>query len=138
MSIAREQMTGGEKGFAEVAGHDIVCAADGGQIDAGIPAKQHIDVCRYMFELCGRQNGLLAAWRVKRISEKGVEQFGEARDGHRSMTSGSMTSDCRVRSNSWNRARNTKAAGVLRPLRFQKGTRRENGESLASDYASKS
>ena len=33
-------MTGGEKRFAEVAGYDLFGFADGGQVDAGIPAKQ--------------------------------------------------------------------------------------------------
>jgi hypothetical protein len=41
-------MLGGEEGFAEVAGDDFFFAADGGEVDAGVPALEYIDVCRYM------------------------------------------------------------------------------------------
>lgn len=37
--IGREQMTSGEEGFAEVTGHNFFGIADGGEIDAGIPAN---------------------------------------------------------------------------------------------------
>ncbi len=33
-------MAGEEEGLAEVAGHDLVGVADGGQVDAGVPAEQ--------------------------------------------------------------------------------------------------
>ena len=35
-----EQVTGEEKGFAEMAGYDFIFVADGGEVDAGIPALQ--------------------------------------------------------------------------------------------------
>ena len=35
-----EQLAGGEKGFAEVAGDDLFWIADGGEIDAGVPADE--------------------------------------------------------------------------------------------------
>jgi len=34
-----EEMPGGEEGFAEMASHDFVFAADGGQVDVGVPAE---------------------------------------------------------------------------------------------------
>jgi hypothetical protein len=40
-------MAGGEQAFAEVAGDDILGVADGGQVDAGVPAEEYIDVRRY-------------------------------------------------------------------------------------------
>jgi hypothetical protein len=40
-------MAGGEEAFAEVAGDDILGVADGGQVDAGVPAEEYIDVRRY-------------------------------------------------------------------------------------------
>jgi hypothetical protein len=44
----REQVLGGEETLAEVAGDDFVFVADGGEIGAGVPALEYIDVCRYM------------------------------------------------------------------------------------------
>ena len=37
---AGEQMAGKKKGLAKVAGDDFIGIADGGEVDAGIPAKQ--------------------------------------------------------------------------------------------------
>jgi hypothetical protein len=45
-----EQVAGGKEGFAEVASDDLVRAADGGEIDARIPAKKYIDIRRYIME----------------------------------------------------------------------------------------
>jgi hypothetical protein len=47
-----EEVAGGEEGFAEVAGDYFFGIADGGEIDASIPAEKYIDVRRYMLELC--------------------------------------------------------------------------------------
>jgi hypothetical protein len=41
-------VAGGEEGFAEVAGDDFFRVADGGQVDAGIPMQEYIDVRRYI------------------------------------------------------------------------------------------
>jgi hypothetical protein len=49
-------MAGGEEGFAEVAGDDFFTVANGGEVDAGIPAAQYIDVRRYMLELGGGED----------------------------------------------------------------------------------
>ena len=46
-----EKVAGGEQGFSEVAGDDFLRPADGGEVDAGVPAEQYIDVCRYLFQL---------------------------------------------------------------------------------------
>jgi len=46
-------MAGGEEALAEVAGDDVFGIADGGEVDAGVPAEEYIDVCRYMFEIVG-------------------------------------------------------------------------------------
>jgi len=51
---AGEQMAGGEEGFAEVAGDDFFRVADRGQVDAGIPAEEYIDIRRYVPQLSGR------------------------------------------------------------------------------------
>jgi hypothetical protein len=52
MSSDGEEVAGGEEGLAEVAGDYFFGIADGGEIDAGIPAEKHIDVRRYILELC--------------------------------------------------------------------------------------
>jgi hypothetical protein len=44
-------VAGGEEGLAEVAGDDVFGVADGGQVDAGVPAQKYIDVRRYMLQL---------------------------------------------------------------------------------------
>jgi hypothetical protein len=49
-------MAGGEEGFAEVAGDDFFTVANGGEVDAGVPAAQYIDVRRYMLELDGGED----------------------------------------------------------------------------------
>src|SRR5208282_6180312 len=61
-SSGGEEVTRGEEGFAEVAGDDFFGVADGGEVDAGIPADEYIDVCRYMLQLGGGQDsGFLVA-----------------------------------------------------------------------------
>jgi hypothetical protein len=37
---AWEEVAGGEEGFAEVAGYYFFFVADGGEVDAGIPAEE--------------------------------------------------------------------------------------------------
>jgi hypothetical protein len=49
-------MAGGEEGFAEVAGDDFFGIADGGEVNAGVPAEEYIDVRRYTVQLRRRQN----------------------------------------------------------------------------------
>ena len=44
----REQVSGGEETLAEVAGDDFFFVADRGEVDAGVPALEYIDVRRYM------------------------------------------------------------------------------------------
>jgi hypothetical protein len=87
---AREQVTGGEEGFAKVARHDVFGIADGGEVDAGIPAQEYIDVCRYMLELRGRQKsrlltlargGMILVWSTGQAKEW-FEQFGDAARVH--------------------------------------------------------
>ena len=41
-------MPGCEQAFAEVTGYDFFGIAYGSEVDAGVPAEQYIDVCRYM------------------------------------------------------------------------------------------
>ena len=52
----REEVAGGEEGFAEVAEDDLFRVADGGEVDAGIPAQEYIDVGRYTLKLGGGQD----------------------------------------------------------------------------------
>lgn len=47
-------MAGGKEALAEVTGDDLFRVADGSEVDAGVPAKEYIDVRRYMFEVGGR------------------------------------------------------------------------------------
>jgi hypothetical protein len=61
MGSAREQVAGGEEALSEVAGDDFFFAADGGKVDAGIPAKEYIDVYRYTLELYRRQDSRIAS-----------------------------------------------------------------------------
>src|SRR5258708_2945072 len=51
-----EQVAGGEEGFGEVAGDYFFWIADGGQVDAGVPVEEYIDVRRYTSELGRGQN----------------------------------------------------------------------------------
>jgi hypothetical protein len=39
-----------------VAGDDFFFVADGGEVDARVPAEEYIDVHRYMLKLGGRQH----------------------------------------------------------------------------------
>ena len=95
-----EEVASGEEALAEVAGDDGFGFADGGQVDAGIPAKEYIDIRRYILHLCGGQDsGSLSGFRrfgrtglcfcVTRISgdrdrpaEKGDQQVGDTGDVH--------------------------------------------------------
>ena len=70
----REEVAGQKQGLAEMAGHDMFRLPDGGQIDAGVPAQQQIDVRRYLLEL---HFGECPAF------EKGIEQGGDAGEVHR-------------------------------------------------------
>ena len=45
---AWEQVLGGEQALAEVAGDDFFFVADRGEVDAGVPALEYIDVRRYV------------------------------------------------------------------------------------------
>ena len=50
------EVAGGEEALAEVTGDDLFGVADGGQVDAGIPAEEYIDVRRYTLELRGGED----------------------------------------------------------------------------------
>jgi hypothetical protein len=45
-----EQLPGDESGFSKVAGDYFFRIADSGEIDAGIPSEQYIDIRRYMIK----------------------------------------------------------------------------------------
>ena len=96
MSGDGEQMTGGEEGFAEVAGDYFFWIADGGEVDAGVPAEEYIDVRRYMFVECvvGREPLVVG------ILQERLEQFGDAGGVH-------VESDCRQHRLSGARGRRT-------------------------------
>ena len=81
-------MTGGEEALAEVAGDDIFLVADGGEVDAGVPAEEYIDVSRYIMQLRWRENsrflagpsawfGMTMVWGSGR-AEEWFEQLGDA------------------------------------------------------------
>src|SRR5215467_12672997 len=65
-------MAGKKERFAEVAGHDRLGSADGGEVHAGVPAEQQIDVDRYLVELDGGE----------RVVKKRLEQGGDAGGTH--------------------------------------------------------
>jgi hypothetical protein len=57
-------VAGGEEGLAKVAGDDVFGVANGGQVDAGVPPHEYIDVRRYMLQLNrGQDNRFLAGAR---------------------------------------------------------------------------
>ena len=59
-----DEVASGEKALAEVAGDDGFGVADGGQVDAGIPAEEYIDVRRYILQWCrGQDDGSLSGFR---------------------------------------------------------------------------
>jgi hypothetical protein len=61
---AGEKMASGEEAFAEVASHNFFRVADRGEIHARVPALEYIDVCRYIAQLAGREDGGLAGVRL--------------------------------------------------------------------------
>jgi len=69
-----EQVAGGEEGFAEVASDNLFRVADGGEIDARIPAEEYIDVRRYMLT----KGDVSRRSLVVGISQERLEQFGDA------------------------------------------------------------
>jgi len=69
-------MSGSKERLAEMAGDNLVWLAHGGKVDAGVPTKQYIDVCRYGLQLVRGEHGR----RLGR--EEGGEQFGDAGDVH--------------------------------------------------------
>ena len=73
--FAKEEVAGGEEGFSEVASHDVFGAADGGQVHAGVPTKQYIDVHRYLFYLGLGQGHWFSPQR--RRGNEGCEQLGD-------------------------------------------------------------
>ena len=85
-------MTGGEEAFAEVAGDDFFGVADGGEVDAGVPAEEYIDVRRYMMQLGGGQDsrplagcrrfGMTMGCGVSGRADEGLEEFGNAGGVH--------------------------------------------------------
>ena len=54
----RKHVASKEKALPEVAGDDLFRITDRGEIDAGIPAQQYIDVYRCLLELSGRQRAI--------------------------------------------------------------------------------
>jgi hypothetical protein len=82
-----EEVAGGEEGFAKVASDNLFRVADGGQVDAGIPAKQYIDIRRYVVteHIVGR-----------RRPEEGDEEFGDAGGMHLNFGLQSVESNSRL------------------------------------------
>jgi hypothetical protein len=83
---------GSEEGFAEVAGDDLIFIADGGEVDAGVPADEYIDVRRYIMELKRRQQDRFLTAASHRLgmtrvcgsgwAEEWFQQFGDAGGVH--------------------------------------------------------
>ena len=69
--VSWEEVAGSEQAFAKVADDDFLGVADGGQIDAGVPALKYIDVCRYKVEgVRGQAPGV-------RRGEEDIEYFSD-------------------------------------------------------------
>ena len=93
-------MAGGEEAFAEVAGDDVFGVADGGEVDAGVPAEKYIDVGRYIAQLGGGEDGRflagpLAGFEMTRAGSGGrpeerFQQLGDAGGVH------GTRSECRL------------------------------------------
>ena len=62
--VEREEMACGEEGFAKMASDNFFGIADGGEVDAGIPAKEYIDVRRYVLELSFGKDSRFLAMRL--------------------------------------------------------------------------
>jgi hypothetical protein len=76
---AGEKVACGKEGFAEVASDNLFRIADGGEIDAGIPAEKYIDERRYtLIERVVSRRALVAG---RHPQERG-EQFGDAGGVH--------------------------------------------------------
>jgi hypothetical protein len=48
VSVTRKEVASQKEALAEVAGYDCFFAADGGEVDAGVPTLEYIDVRRYI------------------------------------------------------------------------------------------
>jgi len=91
-------MSRGEEGFAEVAGDDLVWVADGGEVDAGVPAEEYIDVRRYKLQVGHREPLRFAQGRLKTgvgLLQEWFQELGDAGGLH-------SLFDCRW-STSWGR-----------------------------------
>jgi hypothetical protein len=69
-SFSGEQVSGCEEALAEVAGYDFFRGADGGKVDARIPAPKHIDIYRYAGEGL-RVEAVITEERVQQIANAG-------------------------------------------------------------------
>ena len=69
----RKKVAGGEERLPEMPGDDLFGGADGGEIDACIPAQHKIDVRRYLIQGGGGKRNLV---------EEGLEQVGNAGGVH--------------------------------------------------------
>jgi hypothetical protein len=72
-------MAGGEEGFAEVAGDDFFFVADRGEVDAGIPVLEYIDVRRYMLELDGGEDSRFPSTSLRASLTGPLARFGMTR-----------------------------------------------------------
>jgi hypothetical protein len=95
MTRVREQVTGCKETFTEMAGDNLFGVANSGQVDAGVPAKKHIDVHRYLLPLTGGQGrrfvdplGVATGiplgydWYSDWYSKKRFEQLGDSNRVH--------------------------------------------------------
>ena len=74
MRTAREQVASREQALAEVPRDHLFRVAESGQVDAGIPANQYIDVRRYTLQLSGRQESrfLFGVRRFRMTNARGL------------------------------------------------------------------
>ena len=69
--VSGEQVAGGKQRLSEVAGDDLLGIADGGEVDAGVPAEKYIDVRRYIIQLGGRELGWCGQERLQQFRDAG-------------------------------------------------------------------
>jgi len=78
LSITREEVASQKEALAEVAVYDCFFAADGGEVDAGVPTLEYIDVRRYIVV-----ERVVGRWAlVAGVLQEGFEQFGDAGGVH--------------------------------------------------------
>jgi len=74
-----QKQASGKEGFTEVAADDLFWFADRGKVNAGVPAKQNIGVCRYTLQLAGRKRAGRKQKRLQQLGDAGGIHAGDCK-----------------------------------------------------------